>query len=492
MHGREHAGRDLGGVPVDRSGLAAADEHDAGGLGLDLDRPVEVEVPEEAVVVVADRGEVRHHQASRTTHVRADRAGLGVLPQHAVVLFVHADGIGDAHRVTVIVGDVAVEVVDDAEAVAPELEVVGVLAEQVLAGVEIADPESGVAGVAVGHDHLGHARPREHGAVVEAHVVQHESLAGVEVDAQRPVLPLHVRAGDREARPLGLGDLDRLQRRARGSGGRGLVPAAAGGCGHVALVLDADHPVRGEVDVHDQALDGVRPRDVVLAVAEEGERADDAAPDLVLTPDEPRGERGAERQVDAVGEPATLHRGPPLGRGLDQFGGALVLLEQVLRLTVGGGVGGVPTAAHHLARGDRDDRLGHLSGRGVEQRDVGAAVEGVSRMPRGHGRLLGFGGQQHGHPHGFAEQARRDQDVARALDLLRAQRVEGMRRRPGPRRGLEVGVLHRLVDGGVSVFVHVCLLHRPPSSPGLGRGCLRVHGRCQRVRGPSGGETAPR
>jgi hypothetical protein len=119
-----------------------------------------------------------------------------VLPEDAVVLLVHADRVADGVRLPAVVGEDGVEVVDLAQAVAAELERVGLLAEQVLPGVEVADPEPGRARVAVRDHHLGDRgavddRPLAL-AVREADRVQDEPFAGIERDPQLPVLPRHL------------------------------------------------------------------------------------------------------------------------------------------------------------------------------------------------------------------------------------------------------------------------------------------------------------
>jgi hypothetical protein len=70
-----------------------------------------------------------------------------------------------------------------------------------------------------------------------------------------------------------------------------------GGHGHVAVVLEPDDPVLDEIDMGDQSLDGVAPRGIRLAIPQEGERADDAAPGLVGPIEESGRERGAERSL---------------------------------------------------------------------------------------------------------------------------------------------------------------------------------------------------
>ena len=132
--GRDPVPGDLRVVVVDRDRL-----HDARRLDLLLPRAVLVEVPVEAVVVVAHGGDGGDDQPARAAHPGLDAllVGVGVLPKHAEVLFVDADGVLDGARAAVLVGDVAVHVDDFAEAVAAQLERVGQPAQTAdLAAVE--------------------------------------------------------------------------------------------------------------------------------------------------------------------------------------------------------------------------------------------------------------------------------------------------------------------------------------------------------------------
>src|SRR3954451_22506919 len=61
---------------------------DAGQLHFTLDRAVLVEVPEDAVVVVADRREGRDHQSPGTSHLCHAGTHVQVPPEDAVVLLV--------------------------------------------------------------------------------------------------------------------------------------------------------------------------------------------------------------------------------------------------------------------------------------------------------------------------------------------------------------------------------------------------------------------
>jgi hypothetical protein len=153
VHGHVQPGREQvlveGGAQLRRDrarvvrGLRAGGhgEDDPGGLGLQLDGAVEVEVPVEAVVVVADGEEEADHQPAATAGLRRSGEDVAVLPAHPVVLLVEAEGVANDPRVAVLIGERGVEVVDLAEAVAAQLQRVGVATVDVLAGVEVVLPE---------------------------------------------------------------------------------------------------------------------------------------------------------------------------------------------------------------------------------------------------------------------------------------------------------------------------------------------------------------
>ena len=333
---------------------------------------------------------------------------------------------------------------DHAQAVAAERERVRVLAEQVLAGVEVADPVPAHGGVAVGHHHLGHAGPVRHRsilvAVAEGDLVQHQALLLREADAELPVLPLHQAAVDREARPLRLRDLDGLEARARRSLHVEAVVAVLLRHRDVALVVDADHAPLREVHVHDQALDRVRPRAVLLVEAEVGVRAHEPPPHLVLAPEEAGRERGAEGEFHVRLEPAPLHGGLPLRRGLHDLGRVLVLLEEILRLSVGGLAVRQDAERVDLAPAHRDDRLGGRTGASIEQGRADPAIQRIARTPRREFGLRRVHREHPRHPRLLADVTGLGQDPPRLRDLVARQRIEGVLRDQGSGDPLAVRV----------------------------------------------------
>ncbi len=205
------SGGDLRGVRVLVAGVGGG-EHDSRCLDLELDRPVEVEVPEEAVVVIADGGEERDDQTPLSAGLVGAGPQVGVLPEDAVILLVHAHRVSQRVRGAALVGDDRIEVGDVADAVATEFEGIGVTPDEVFAGVEVVLPRTHRRRIAVGHNHLRDRRAvddRTHPtAVGEADLMQDETFAGVETDSQTPLLPLDEVSGDGEARTLRLGDGD--------------------------------------------------------------------------------------------------------------------------------------------------------------------------------------------------------------------------------------------------------------------------------------------
>ena len=127
---------------------------DAGELHLELDVAVEVEVPEEAVLVVADGRDEADHQPSAAPDLVRTAEEVDVLPPDARVFLVQADGVLDDLRFALLGREHRVEVVDLAEAVTAEGERLGHAPEPPLARVERVLPALLLARVAVGDDHF--------------------------------------------------------------------------------------------------------------------------------------------------------------------------------------------------------------------------------------------------------------------------------------------------------------------------------------------------
>ena len=142
-----------GALPVEGAG-----HHDPGGPHLALDRAVLVEAPVDEVLVVGHGGVEGDDHPPRPADLRAGLL-VDVLPQHAVVLLVQADGVRDRVRLGPAVVQDGVDVGDVAQAVAPELQRRRHEAQAPLADVEGGPAVVVGARVAVGDDHLGEGQP---------------------------------------------------------------------------------------------------------------------------------------------------------------------------------------------------------------------------------------------------------------------------------------------------------------------------------------------
>ena len=243
-----------------------------------------------------------------------------MLGQDAPVLLVHADAVADLAGVAEGVADDGAEVGDLAEAVAAQFQRVGVLAHEVFAGVEVVLPGPDRRRVAVRDHHFGDGRAVDDGpqavAVLEGEVVQHHALADVEADVDAPLFPLDVvAAGDREAGPVRLGDVDGLLRGAQRAGELRIgVVAVLGGNRDGAGVQHLGHFLADDVDVGHEPVHRVRPGAVLREVLHEGQPAQDPAALLLRVLEDAGGQRG---NADLADVQAAVGQGlePPLVRG---------------------------------------------------------------------------------------------------------------------------------------------------------------------------------
>mmetsp|Transcript_48273 Transcript_48273/g.92310 ORF Transcript_48273/g.92310 Transcript_48273/m.92310 type:complete len:226 (-) Transcript_48273:275-952(-) len=188
----------------------------SGELHLKLDGAVHVQVVEESVLIVCDGAHEGNDKPPRASGGGVVRAPVGVLPQNAMVLLVHAHRVLNCLHFAVEVGEVCVEVANFSQAIASELQRVGVFAQPVLPSVEGVLAEVRVGGVSIGHYHLREAQAVSHHAhgefvlVEDGQGVEHQSLARGEADAETPVVPRHRGAVHYERRALRLCDVQRL------------------------------------------------------------------------------------------------------------------------------------------------------------------------------------------------------------------------------------------------------------------------------------------
>src|SRR5262249_43606455 len=179
-------------------------------LDLRLDRAVLIEVPEEAVLVVADRSDRRHDESPGAPHLDLAGTKVGVLPQNTEVFLVQADRVAQRERLALRVGADRIQAANLPEAGAAERQRVGQHAHAVLALVEGILAPVRRTWIAVGNDHLGERGAVENRAqaslVLVGDRVKHETLTRCEADAQAPLLPSHLVAPQLEARAVALHD----------------------------------------------------------------------------------------------------------------------------------------------------------------------------------------------------------------------------------------------------------------------------------------------
>ena len=411
-------------------GDCAVRDH-AGELDLVLDAAVLIEVPVEAVLVVAHRGDGRDHQPPGTPDLDEAAPEIEVLPEDPGVLLVQADRVLDRHRLAPVVRDHAVEVADLAETVAAQLQGVGPDAEPELAHVEDVLAVLGGPGVAVGDEHLRQGGPVDDRAqdvsVLVADGVQHQALARCEADPEAPLLPPHLVAVDIEAGAIRLDDLELAEVRARAPRHVGHVVRVGEGLDRVvggprrngdrAVVGDLEDLHLVQVEERDQVLDRARVAVVGGIPPHPGEGPDGPpATGLVVRAVVARGPGIHHRQLE-VRDPPRAYGLLPVGVGLDRALACHQLVDGDRGLDVG------PFAPRaKLAGGQRDHRLDGRPAGPLPQHHHDLTVDRAARLVAQHD-LLGRLFERHAvHPHARSQPVLRVQDRRRRLDLLGGQR----------------------------------------------------------------------
>ena len=196
------------------AGRGGTERQHARQLHFKLDVAILVEVPEKPILVILHRRHRRHDQPPRPPHLGLPQPAVGVLPEDAEILLVHADRVLHQERLASAGREVRVEIADQPQAIAAQLEAVGAHPHPVFTDVEGVLAALRLSWVAIGHHHLRQRRPIEDGAVfvaiAVAEVVERQPLAGIEPDHELPILPSDLIALDGKARALRLGDLQRL------------------------------------------------------------------------------------------------------------------------------------------------------------------------------------------------------------------------------------------------------------------------------------------
>lgn len=139
---------------------------------------------------------------------------ISVLHQDTVILFVHTDGVGDKERLTGMVVEGGIKVVDGTETITAQSKRVGTETQTVLSDIESVLAVVRSVGIGVGNNHLREGNTVEErtllGTVLVADVVENKTLTVVHGDAQVPLLPVNFIALHSERDTLRLLDDDGL------------------------------------------------------------------------------------------------------------------------------------------------------------------------------------------------------------------------------------------------------------------------------------------
>ena len=302
---------------------------DAGQLHLELNVAVLVEVPKEAILVVADCRDEGDHQASGAAHLGLASAPVGVLPEDAEVLLVQADGVGNLDGFTTAVVQHSVEVVDLAQAVTAQRERVGQRPDACLADVEGVLAVVFLLGVSVRHHQLGQRGSVDDGTfpslVLVTDAVEHETLTAGVAHPEAPFLPGNQIPVDVEARSFGLHHVQRLKVGAELLHELLGVVSVVGRQGDHAVVLNPQHLHRIQVNDCYDPLDGACVAVVIGAGLEPA--SGKGEPDTLFLGNAVIASRpGVHHHQAGVVDPPLAQGCLELGRGLD---GVLAVEELV-------------------------------------------------------------------------------------------------------------------------------------------------------------------
>ena len=259
-------------------------------------------------------------------------------------------------------------------------------------------------------------------AVLVADAPEHQAFERVHAHPHRPLLPADQVALHLEARALRLGDLQRFEVAPERPVVLGVVAARLGRERHDAEVDDLEHLATPHVDVGHETLEGAGVAVVLLRLAQIGQAARDATV-LLVGQAERAGRPGIDLHEGAVDDAAPVEGRIPLVALVQRGEHHDRLLDLERR----------PHATHDLPVVDgpprhRDDRLGHVGRRALDQVHPDPAVlgEGFAGIGGAHRLLRGFTETEVGEAHGFGIGRSGLYQLAGGADLVCSQRGQGM------------------------------------------------------------------
>lgn len=142
------------------------------------------------IFVVGHGDDGLQDQLARSHHGRTTGAIVGVLPANPAVLLVDADAVLEWNGRTLVVGDDGTQVLNVAQAITAQFEIVGHGASTGIAEVECRLLVVRVTGVAVGNVHIREGQAVKQGARVVSDIVENHAFTLVVAHAERPLLPV--------------------------------------------------------------------------------------------------------------------------------------------------------------------------------------------------------------------------------------------------------------------------------------------------------------
>ena len=156
---------------------------------LELNTSGLVKNPSKDVLVVGDGADHLDNELAVTDNGGDIVAVVGVLVEDAAILLMEANDVLQLDSATLGVSPVSVEVLNVAQAVAAEAQLVGSDTEADITNIESLLAVVGHTGIAVWHSHLREGETVEHITVVIGNIIQAQTIAVVEADVELPLLP---------------------------------------------------------------------------------------------------------------------------------------------------------------------------------------------------------------------------------------------------------------------------------------------------------------